>query len=294
MPISFTFQAPKCMIRAKDPRFHRISVAYEGFIVPEGIPIPKGTSFTQPLFVGIPSVGASSSQPVLLEEEEEKEKEEEEHPEGALALSDSSDRFEVFNQPLSPENTSDNLDYQQQVDIITSDKIGIQRKSQRSLLDLIESQPGRGAPGKSTQPKLPHPPPKSPQPSLPSRPDLADLKRKREQKGKDVVETGRSRPDHEDEIQRAAKQQKTGQTSLKGVERGDNQPLESQAWLPTLMLNGEPLKEDASLRNFNGGIGCHVASILEEALLLPTDIVELWSIRKNEVFLNLKRYFGMV
>ena len=61
--------------------------------------------------MGIPSVGASSSQPILLEEEEEKEKEEEEHPEGALALSDSSDRFEVFNQPLSPENTSANLDY---------------------------------------------------------------------------------------------------------------------------------------------------------------------------------------
>ena len=100
MPISFAFQAPKCMIRAKDPRFHRISVAYEGFIVPEGIPIPKGTPFTQPLFVGIPSVGASLSPPILREEEEEKEKEEE-HPEGALALLGSSDRFEVFNQPIS-------------------------------------------------------------------------------------------------------------------------------------------------------------------------------------------------
>ena len=177
MPISFTFQAPKCMIRAKDPRFHRISVAYEGFIVPEGIPIPKGTSFTQPLFVGIPSVGASSSQPILLEEEEEKEKEEEEHPEGALALSDSSDEFEVFNQPLSPESTSADVDYQQQVDVITSDEMGIQRKSQRSLLDLIESQLGKDAPGKSTQPKLPPPPPQS---SLPSRPEPADPKRKRE------------------------------------------------------------------------------------------------------------------
>ena len=48
---------------------------------------------------------------MLPEEEEDKENEEEEHPEGALALSDSSDRFEVFNQPLSPENTSANLDY---------------------------------------------------------------------------------------------------------------------------------------------------------------------------------------
>ena len=110
-PISFAFQAPKCVIKAKDPWLHHISVAYEGFIVPEGIPIPKGTPFTQPLFVGTPSVEASSSQPILLEEEEDKENEEEEHPEGALALLDSSDRFEVFNQPLSPENTSANLDY---------------------------------------------------------------------------------------------------------------------------------------------------------------------------------------
>ena len=45
-PISFAFQAPKCVIKAKDPWLHRISVAYEGFIVPEGIPSPQGTPFT--------------------------------------------------------------------------------------------------------------------------------------------------------------------------------------------------------------------------------------------------------
>ena len=60
-PISLTFQAPKCVIRAKDPRLHRISVAYEGFIVPEGVPILEGTPFTQPLFMGILSIGASPS-----------------------------------------------------------------------------------------------------------------------------------------------------------------------------------------------------------------------------------------
>ena len=213
-PIFSTFQAPKCVIKANDSRLHRISVAYKGFINLEGIPIPEGTPFTQPLFMGIPSMGASSSQPVLQEEKEEKEKEEEESPEGTVALSNSSGEFEVFNQPLSLENTSTDLDYQQQVDIITSDEMGIQRKFQRSLLDLIESQPGRGAWGKSTQPKLPSPPPKSPLPpprsSLPSRPEPADPKRKKEQKRKDVVEAGRSRPMHENEIQRAAKQQKTG------------------------------------------------------------------------------------
>ena len=77
------------------------------------------------------------------------------------------------------------------------------------------------------------------------------------------------------------------------MKRGDNQPPEPQTWPPTPMLNGEPLRDDASLRDFNGGIGCHVASALEGALLLPNDMAELRNIRKNEVFLNLKRYLGM-
>ena len=175
-----------------------------------------------------PSVGASSSQLILEEEEEEKEKEEEESPEGIVDLSNSSDEFEVFNQSLSPESTSANIDFQHQADVITPDEMGIQRKSQRSLMDLIESQLGKDAPGKSTQPKLPPLPPKSPLPlpqlSLPSRPDPADPKRKREQKGKDVVDARRSRPTHEDETQKVAKQQKTSQTSQRGMEREDNQP----------------------------------------------------------------------
>ena len=134
MPISFAFQAPKCVIKANDPRLHHISVAYEGFVVPEGILIPEGTPLTQPLFVVIPSVGASSSQPVPMEEEEEGEKEEEENPEGIITLSDSSNEFELFNQPPSPENTSAGIDFQQQVNVITSDEMGIQRKSQRILM----------------------------------------------------------------------------------------------------------------------------------------------------------------
>ena len=76
-------------------------------------------------------------------------------------------------------------------------------------MELIKSQPEKDAPRKSTQPRLPPPPPKSPlppsQPFLPSRPDPADPKRKREQKGKDVVDSRRSRPAHEDETQRAVK-----------------------------------------------------------------------------------------
>ena len=165
-------------------------------------------------------------------------------------------------------------------------------------MDLIESQLGRDASGKCAQPKLPPPTPKSPlpppQPPTPHRPDPSDPKRKKEQKGKKIVETRRSHPTGEDETQRATKQQKITQTSQRRVDRGGNQPPKVEAWLPALMLNGKPLREDALIRSFNGGIRCHVASSLEEALLLPNDMGELRNIKRNEVFLNLKRYLGMV
>ena len=60
------------------------------------------------------------------------------------------------------------------------------------------------------------------------------------------------------------------------------------------MLGGEPLMDDASIRDFNGGIGCHVASTLEETLLLPRDMVELRGFRRSEIFLHTKRFLGMV
>ena len=109
-----------------------------------------------------------------------------------------------------------------------------------------------------------------------------------------MTETGRSRPTREEEAQRATKQQKVSQVSSQGVERVDIQPPEPQAWLPAPMLGSEPLMDDASIRDFNGGIGCHVASALEQTLLLPKDMVELRGLKKNEVFLNAKRYLGMV
>ena len=60
-PISRAFQVPRCVIRAKDPRLHRISVAYEGFVVPEGIPLPRYSPLTQPLPVATFAAGARSS-----------------------------------------------------------------------------------------------------------------------------------------------------------------------------------------------------------------------------------------
>ena len=74
-PISRAFQAPKCVIKAKDPRLHRISVAYEGFVVPKGIPLPKNIVFPQLLPIATLSAGAPSPSSILQEGEEEQRNE---------------------------------------------------------------------------------------------------------------------------------------------------------------------------------------------------------------------------
>ena len=162
----------------------------------------------------------------------------------------------------------------------------------------MESQPGRGEAGKPAKPKLPPPPPKSPlrAPQLPppTRPEQPDPKRRREPKGKEVVETRRPRFSSEEEAHGPAKQQRVSHASSRGPERGKVQLPEPQAWLSAPMLGGEPLTDDASIRDYNGGIGCHVASVLEETLLLPKDMVELRGLRRNEVFLQAKRFLGMI
>ena len=113
------------MIRAKDPRLHRISVAYEGFVVPEGIPLPRYPPLTQPLPVATLATGAKSSPPpppILQVEEDEEAKQEEE---GFVDLTESTNDYEVFNQPSPPQDVLEDM--------------SIQRKPQRSLQELLES-----------------------------------------------------------------------------------------------------------------------------------------------------------
>ena len=105
-PISKSFQVLKCVIKAKDPRLHRISAVAPGFLiigpVPEGtlatILILEGTLATTPIPEGIPRVAtplqhaaeeATSSQPTVKEEEEEEDR-------GVVELTDSEDEFVVF------------------------------------------------------------------------------------------------------------------------------------------------------------------------------------------------------
>ena len=62
-PILRAFQAPLCVIRAKDPRLRRISVAYEGFVVPQGVLLPRYSPLTEPLPVASLATAATSPPP---------------------------------------------------------------------------------------------------------------------------------------------------------------------------------------------------------------------------------------
>ena len=108
-PISHTFQAPRCVIRAKDPQLHCIGVAYEGFVVPEGIPLPTSTPFTQPLPIATLSTEVPSPSAILQEGEE---KEQEQKDEGFVDLTESADEFKAFNQPSSSKKLLDEMGIQ--------------------------------------------------------------------------------------------------------------------------------------------------------------------------------------
>ena len=197
------------MIKAKDPRLRRISVAYEGFIVPQGIPLPEYSQLTEALPVASLAEVIPSSPPVFqVKEEEEVEREEE----GSMDLASATDDYEVFNLLTPSPNTPEDM--------------GIQRKPQRSLQELLESQPGKGEAGRPTQPKLPPPPPKSPpralQPAPPSRTEQPDPKRRREPKGKEVMETGKTHSSSEEEAHRPTKQLKISNAPSQGPEMSFN------------------------------------------------------------------------
>ena len=119
--------------------------------------------------------------PLIFQVEEEEEVEREE--EGFVDLTSLTDDYKVFNQSSPSPNVPEDM--------------GIQRKPQRSLQELLENQPGRGEAGKSAQPKLPpvlpKSPPRAPQPPPLSRIEQADPKRRREPKGKEMLEPGRPR-----------------------------------------------------------------------------------------------------
>ena len=95
----------------------------------------------------------------------------------------------------------------------------------------------------------------------------------------------------EDEARRASKQLRI---APQGQEKEVAAQTEPQAWLPAPMLHREPLMDNASLRDFQQGEGTYVADALERSLLLLADMAKLRNLRRQKVFLSMKRYLGMV
>ena len=93
-PIQKSFLAPKYVIKAKDPRLHRITVAEQGFLLPEG-------SFAQ----GGATLASSSSSQWAVEAEEVGA----EGKEQVAKLGQSEDEFGAFNQVDLPEDPSGDL-----------------------------------------------------------------------------------------------------------------------------------------------------------------------------------------
>ena len=157
----------------------------------------------------------------------------------------------------------------------------------------MESQAGGKAPKVAGQAK---------HPSLPTlydpQPKLANKKRKREQKGKDVMEEGRGVPPKENEPQRGAKVAKTTQTrSLSNRapgDRGHNLHTKVPNQNSPLVLDRSPLLVNSSIRDFQQGKAGYVADAVEQALLLPDDMADLRVIKRHSVFLGLKRDYAMV
>ena len=171
MLISLSFKAPKCVIKAKDPCLHRISIVVPGFLLPEGVPVPEGslatqpilegTHTSQPILKGMPKVAfppqhtsdkATSSQPSSKEKDEEEKKQKQ-----VVDVSDSDDLYKFFNQPLSPETSTGGLDqfFQPQSShfegvTLSSYEMGIQRRPRSTLQELLESQQRRDVPGKAS------------------------------------------------------------------------------------------------------------------------------------------------
>ena len=121
----------------------RVSCSPEDASIPEGVPL----------------VGSSSSRLVVEEEDKRAEKEEE-----VAELGLSEDEFEVFNRAQSSKGPFGDLGNPNCIEADFSfsetpleEDMGIQRKQKSSLLDLIESQPGRETQGRVAQSKPPSP-----------------------------------------------------------------------------------------------------------------------------------------
>ena len=95
------------MIRAKDPRLHRISVAYEGLLSPKAFLSPDTPhSQNQYPFLALQQQ-QHSPPPSIFQVEEEEEAEQEE--EGFVDLTLPTNDYEIFNQSSPSQNVPEDM-----------------------------------------------------------------------------------------------------------------------------------------------------------------------------------------
>ena len=141
---------------------------------------------------------------------------------------------------------------------------------------------------------VPRPPKPIPPPLLQT--ELVEKKRKRDKKGgKGFIKEGEVQEDTPLKPTKVAKptraQQRRGRESLEAVsERQSRVP----SWNPFFVLDGSPLPEDSSICNFDNGGAGYVADSIEQALLLPRDMDELYNLKKHKLFLSIKRNLALV
>ena len=139
-PIQKSFLVPKYVIRAKDPRLQRITVAEHRFLLLKGSPAQRGATLAD----------SSSSHQAAEAEGGRAESEEQ-----VAELGQSEDEFGVFDQvDLSEDPFGDLGDPSlTETDLLSigtpsQAEMGFKRKPSTSLFDLIESQLGKDTPGK--------------------------------------------------------------------------------------------------------------------------------------------------
>lgn len=122
-----------------------------------------------------------------------------------------------------------------------------------------------------------------------------DHKRKREDKDKKVLETGRTQSSQEVDFQRGSKHPRGMQTrSAHEADKKGEHHVAAPAWVPPLELDGSPLTSDASIRDPQRGTTGYVPHTVEQTLVLPRDMADLRSMRTHKVFFGLKRELAMV
>ena len=133
-PISSSFQAPKYVIKVKDPPLHQINITISSFLAGS---TPKGTQLVELPFQRTAEEEATLSQPIPKETA------------NVVEVSDSKEEFEVFNQLQSPKPSDVDVSHLPSAQVSNVQEapsipnaMVLQHKAKTSFLDLLESHVG--------------------------------------------------------------------------------------------------------------------------------------------------------